>query len=409
MKAGIITVGDELLDGVRVDTNSVWLAQRLLELGINIGMKASVGDDVDAIAAMLAGWDGELELVITTGGLGPTHDDVTKAAFCRYFQCGLEFDETYWQVLVARFHRRGLEMAANNRSQAEIPARAEALPNSVGTAPGLKFQSPDTTFYVVPGVPAEMKAIMTEHVLPLLDQGEGVAWVTLHTTGEVESALAARIHPLIAGNDEVRVAYLPAVTGVDIRLRGVAVGSQGREAVEGLAANLEAELGELVYGRDETTLEAALGQLLSDRGESVAFAESCSGGLAMSRTADVPGASAYLRGGVVAYSNEAKIAQLSVGQETLEAHGAVSEAVVREMAEGVRAKFDSDWGAATTGIAGPGGGTAEKPVGIAYLGVAGPKRTVARKAHFIPERLAHKAASTQAVLNLLRMELSRHD
>ncbi|MEE9162231.1 MAG: CinA family nicotinamide mononucleotide deamidase-related protein [Candidatus Neomarinimicrobiota bacterium] len=409
MKAGILTVGDELLDGVRVDTNSVWLAQRLLERGASIGIKASVGDEVESIAAMLGSWDGELDLVITTGGLGPTHDDVTIAAFCRYFQCGLEFDEDYWQELVTRFRKRGLDIADNNRSQAEIPEKADALPNSVGTAPGLKFQSPATTFYVVPGVPAEMKAIMTEHVLPTLDQTGGVAWVTLHTTGVMESELAARIHSLIEGNDGVRVAYLPGVTGVDIRLKGVAVGSEGREAVEGLAANLEAELGQLVYGRDETTLEAAVGRLLAERGESVAFAESCSGGLAMSRTADVPGASAYLRGGVVAYSNEVKVAQLQVGEETLKTHGAVSEAVGREMAEGVRSRFEADWGVATTGIAGPGGGTAEKPVGLVFLAVAGPKRTVALEARLIPERLAHKAASTQAALNLLRLELSDYD
>ena len=407
MKAGILTIGDEIVNGFSVDTNSVWLAQELLKRGITVVTKVSVGDDLDAIEEVLARWDGQLELVITTGGLGPTHDDVTKTAFCRYFNSELQLDEDYWAVLIERFRKRGYDIPASNRSQAEIPTRAEAIPNPVGTAPGLKFQSDTTTFYVLPGVPTEMKAIMSDHLLPTLDGGEAVSWVTIRTTGIIESALVTRLGPLVSRLKDVQVAYLPAYTGVDIRLRAVAVGDGGRERVESAADELEALLGDVVYGRDDITLERVVGRLLVERQETLALAESCSGGLAASRITDIPGSSAYMLGAVVAYSNAAKTGLLGVRPETLKAHGAVSEATAREMAEGVRSVFGAHWGVATTGISGPTGGTPEKPVGLVYLAVAGPQRTVAKEARLVPHRLPHKAATTQAALNLLRLEI-RH-
>ena len=408
MKAGILTIGDEIVAGFSVDTNTVWLAQELLKKGVVVAAKASVGDDLEAIEEVLAQWDGRLELVITTGGLGPTHDDVTKTAFCRYFNSELRFDEEYWEVLVKRFQKRGFEIPANNRSQAEIPVKAKALPNPVGTAPGLKFQSEGTTFLVLPGVPAEMKAIMTDHLLPTLDGGEAVSWVTIRTTGIFESALAARLEPLVSGFKDVRVAYLPAYTGVDIRLRSLIAGESGRKSIESAAGEIEALLGDLAYGRDDATVEGVVGRLLAERQETVALAESCSGGLTASRVTDIPGSSAYMLGAVVAYSNEAKITQLGVKPETLKANGAVSEATAREMAEGVRSAFGAHWGVATTGISGPTGGTPEKPVGLVYLVVAGPRRTAAKEARLVPHRLPHKAATAQAALNLLRLEIMHH-
>ncbi len=408
MKAGILTIGDEIVAGFSVDTNSVWLAQELLRKGIVVATKASVGDDLKAIEGVLARWDRELELVITTGGLGPTHDDVTKTAFCRYFNSDLQFDEEYWEVLVKRFQKRGFEIPASNRSQAEIPVKAEALPNSVGTAPGLKFQSGTTTFFVLPGVPTEMKAIMTDHLLPTLDDGEVVSWVTIRTTGIFESALAARLEPLVSSLKDVQVAYLPAYTGVDIRLRSATTGDKGRRIIESAAGKIETLLGDLTYGRDDATLEGVVGRLLAERQETLALAESCSGGLTASRVTDVPGSSAYMLGAVVAYGNAAKVDQLGVKPETLKAHGAVSEAAAREMAEGVKSVFGAHWGVATTGISGPTGGTPEKPIGLAYLAVAGPQRTVAKEARLVPHRLPHKAATAQAALNLLRLEIMHH-
>jgi len=209
MKAGILTIGDELVTGFSVDTNSVWLAQELLKRGITVVVKTSIGDDLQAISDALAHWDGQLDVVITTGGLGPTHDDVTKTAFCRYFESDLRFDETYWGVLVERFRKRGIEIPPNNRSQAEIPLKAEVLPNSVGTAPGLKFQSDSTTFYVLPGVPREMKAIADDNLLPGLKATKSLSWMTIRTTGIMESALSAKIEPLVSSFKDLQVAYLP--------------------------------------------------------------------------------------------------------------------------------------------------------------------------------------------------------
>lgn len=408
MNAGILTIGDELISGFTVDTNAVWLSQELLRRGISVVMKASVGDETGAIEAILDQWDGKYDWVISTGGLGPTHDDLTKTAFCNYFDSDTRFDEGYWHELVERFQARGYDIPDNNRSQAEIPTKAEFIANPVGTAPGLKFVSAGTTFIVLPGVPREMKAIMTDHVLPGLGSHAPIAWLTLHTVGIFESALAARLEPLLAKFNGVQLAYLPSYTGVDLRLRSLEAGEPGHTRVTSAARELETFLGELVYGRDGDSLASVVGQLLLERRETLALAESCSGGLTASHVTDVPGSSAYFMGGVVAYSNAAKLSQLGVNPATLEDHGAVSEATARELAEGVKAAFDTTWGVATTGISGPTGGSPEKPVGLVYLAVAGPDGTLTKEARLVPDRLPHKDATAHAALNLLRLELLRH-
>jgi nicotinamide-nucleotide amidase len=405
MRAAILTIGDEIVAGFSVDTNSVWLAQELLKRGITVVTKRSVSDDLEAILEALTEWDGKFDLVIATGGLGPTHDDITKTAFCRYFDSGIKFDEEYWNSLVERFRKRGYEIPANNRSQAEIPVKADIFPNPVGSALGLRFQSSTTSFFVLPGVPREMKAIMTEHLLPVLGSGEAVSVVTLRTTGIIESALADQLKSVVSELDSVQIAYLPAYTGVDIRIRGLQPGEQGEEQVNSAVVMIEAELGDLVYGHDDDKLEAVVGRLLKERQETLAIAESCSGGLTSSRITDVPGSSEYLLGAVVAYSNKSKVSLLGVKSETLEKFGAVSESTAIEMAAGIQSVFDTHWGIATTGISGPGGGTPEKPVGLVYLAVAGPQRTVAKEASLVPYRLPHKAATAQAALNLLRLEI----
>lgn len=408
MNAGILTIGDELINGFTIDTNAVWLSQELHRRGVSVVIKASVGDATGAIEAILSQWDGQYDWVITTGGLGPTHDDVTKTAFCNYFDSESRFDEGYWLELVERFKDRGYAIPDNNRSQAEIPTKAEFIANPVGTAPGLKFVSDTTTFIVLPGVPREMKAIMTDHVLPGLEHNAPIAWLTLHTTGIFESALAEQLEPVMTTLTGVQLAYLPSYSGVDLRLRGREPGGAGRTRVDQAATKLEAILGEQIYGRDSDSLSSVVGQLLLERGETLALAESCSGGLTASHLTDVPGSSAYFMGGVVAYSNAAKVSQLGVNPATLESHGAVSEATAREMAEGVRAAFGATYGVATTGISGPTGGSDEKPVGLVYLAVAGPDGTLVKESRLVPERLPHKHATAQAALNLLRLELLRH-
>ncbi len=409
MKAGILTIGEELLSGFTVDTNAAWIAQKLIRAGIQVIETSTVGDNLAAITEALERFDDRLDAVIATGGLGPTHDDITKQAFCQYFDSELTFDEDYWEALVQRFNSRGYQIPENNRSQAEVPVKAETLPNSVGSALGLKFQSPKTTFFALPGIPREMKAIMTQEVLPRLGDHEGSAWITIHTSGIFESALAERLESVVAGQPDVKFAFLPDYSGVDVRLHSSVGGRPGNKLVEQAAQAVEDELGQLVFGRDGTRLEQVVVDLLTTQGHTLALAESCSGGLVSSRITDVPGASKVLLGAVVAYSNDVKVNQLGVSADTLAAFGAVSEQVAGEMAVGVRDAFDSTWGVATTGISGPSGGTAEKPVGLVYIAVAGPAKIMIKELRLMPIRLPHKAVTAQTALGLLRREILNHE
>lgn len=405
MKAAILTIGEELISGFTVDTNAAWIAQALLPRGIRVVETVSVGDDREAILGALERLDNRMELVIATGGLGPTHDDITKNAFCRYFDSALEFDPVYWESLVKRFASRGVDISENNRSQAEVPVKAEALPNSVGSALGLKFLSPQTIFIVLPGVPSEMKAIMTEEVLPSLGKQTGDQWITVRTSGIFESALAERLELVLASFPQVRVAFLPDYTGVDIRLWPQSIENTESGAVESAARAIETELGQLAYGRDRTSVAKIVVESLAARGETLALAESCTGGLVASLITDVPGASDVLLGSVVAYSNVVKERQLGVSPDSIKEFGAVSDQVVQEMAAGAQAALGSTWGVATTGISGPGGGSPKKPVGLVYIAVAGPGGMVSNELRLAPIRLPHKAASAQAALNLLRREI----
>ena len=409
MKAAILTIGEELISGFTVDTNAAWIAQELLPRGIPVVETVSVGDDLKSILGALEHLDHRMGLVIVTGGLGPTHDDVTKNAFCRYFDSAITFDTVYWESLVERFASRGLVIPENNRSQAEVPVKAEVLPNSVGSALGLRFQSEETTFFVLPGVPREMKAIMTEEVLPGLGKKKDGQWITVRTSGIFESALASRLEPVLASFPKVKLAFLPDYRGVDIRLGPESVGKAAHGEVESAARAIETELGLLAYGRDRTSVEKIVVESLTARGETLALAESCTGGLVASLLTDIPGASQVLLGSVVAYSNDVKERQLGVSPESIREFGAVSEPVAREMAAGAQAALGGTWGVATTGIAGPAGGSTKKPVGLVYIAVAGPGGIVSKELRLVPIRLPHKAATAQAALNLLRREILRYE
>ncbi len=408
MNAAILTIGNELLGGAVVDTNSAWLSRQLASRGVSVTHKATVGDTREDIIALLAAWDGQHDMVLITGGLGPTHDDITKAALCDYFGSGLTFDQRYWDVLVERFKKRGLEIPDNNRTQAQLPDLCQPLSNSVGTAMGMKFTSEKTIFISLPGVPAEMKAIVSEHVLPAIE-GQSIAETTLRVTGLTESALSTRLEGIISGAKGVTIGILPSLISTDLRVQAQQPGPAGAQAVAALVEKMADLLGNNVFARDAETMQETVGALLKGRGETVALAESCSGGLAASWLTDVPGSSDTFLGAVVAYSDAVKQSALSVSAQTLSRNGAVSEQVALEMAVGVKTAMDSTWGLSTTGIAGPDGGSAGKPVGLVYIAVAGDKRSEAREYHLVPRRLAHKQMTAQAALNMLRLELLSHD
>lgn len=416
MTATILAVGDELLIGQVVNTNAAWLGARLSDLGVRVRSDLTVGDHpADIQAALYLGLSAS-DVVIVSGGLGPTHDDLTRETVAAFFGLPLDHDEAVMAMIRERFARRGRPLPERNRVQAQVPRGFRVLPNAHGTAPGLLYE---TTFEgrprvlaLVPGVPSELQHLFDTYLAPYLDAlpgREAVVHRTLHTAGIGESQLSADVGDLAAWLDEhTTLAFLPS--GGQVRMRISARGSD-RAAVEArvdrFARHLRQKAGAAFFGEGSTTLEAALGARLSARGETVAVAESCTGGLLLDRLTDVPGSSAYVKGGVVAYCNSVKHALLGVPHELLEAHGAVSEPVARAMAEGVRHRLGATYGVATTGVAGPGGGTSDKPVGTVWIALATPDGTLARRFQFVDDRRHNKTHSTTTALDWLRRVVER--
>jgi nicotinamide-nucleotide amidase len=411
MKLEVVTIGTELVLGLTPDTNAAELGRALAAAGAEIVCHVSVPDRPEAIRAAVADALARTGFVITTGGLGPTRDDMTKVEVAALFGKPLRLDEGVLRGLEARFRRLGRPMPAVNRTQAEVPEGATVLPNPRGTAPGLWLEDARGRVAVLlPGVPSEMRGLLVEEVLPRVAQRVGGGRVvlsrTMRTTGVPESALAERIGPVEDDIAPLTLAYLPSVDGVDLRLTAWSL--QPEEAERRLAeaaAGLRARLEEHYYGEDRADLAAVVLDLL--RGERLAVGESCTGGLVAARITAVPGASDVFVGGVVAYADGVKRDLLGVSAATLEAHGAVSEETVRAMAEGVQRRFDAGATIAVTGIAGPGGGTPEKPVGTVWLAARVGADARAVKRVFPGDRGEIRARAAQAALDLLRRLLAR--
>lgn len=409
MRAEIITIGDEILIGQIVDTNSAWLGQQLSTLGIQVVQISSVSDQRTAIIQALEEAQGRAELILITGGLGPTKDDITKHTLADYFGSRLERNTRVYGRLQAWFEQRGRVMSEMNGRQADLPHNAEILDNDMGTAQGMLWRRAGKLVLSMPGVPYEMKWIVKNQLIPLL-QREFALPVILHrtimTTGIVESMIAERVAKIEAElPDHIKLAFLPR-PGI-VRLRLSASGTD-RAALAAEVATFEqrivAELGHHVYGYDDQLLEAAIGEKLVAKNAQLALAESCTGGNIAQLITGIAGASRYFPGGVVSYSNNAKMTLLGVKAETLDSHGAVSEATVLEMVAGVRAKFATDYGIAVSGIAGPDGGTPEKPVGTVWMAVQGPNETLVRQYNFGTDRALNiERASMQALYLLWKM------
>lgn len=412
MKAAILTIGDELLLGQIVNTNAAWLGEHLDRLGVELEQTVAVADREEAIGHALERTFEVADLVVTTGGLGPTHDDVTRRAVAEFIGRGLSFDEAVFAQIQQRFAQSGRAVPGSNRVQAMVPEGFEVLPNARGTAPGLWYEEESTgrMLAVLPGVPHEMKALLLEEVMPRLQKhlGERVnKHRMLLTTGVGESTLHEKVGDLSGIlNDSLRLAFLPGTTGV--RLRISAYGASEDEVdgkLDRLEKYLREHVGEYVYKSGEGSLEAAVGDMLRERGLSIALAESCTGGYVANQFTNVSGSSAYMLGAVVAYSNAAKQGLLNVEEEVLASEGAVSEEVALQMARGVRTRLHADIGVSTTGIAGPTGGTPDKPVGTVWIGYADADHEEAHQLHFKQDRLLNKALTSTAVLNLVRTHL----
>lgn len=401
MNAGIISVGNELLMGFTLDSNSTWIARKLLDLGIKVDLKLTIADNEGEILEAFKTLSSRCDVILCTGGLGPTSDDVTKSAYCDFIQAGLELNEDYLEELKKKFEDRQLVMSDSNREQAMVPDKGETIPNSLGSALGLKYVDEENHIYVMPGVPSEMKRMMDETVLPELEQlpRDELHVTTIRLTGIMESALYDQVKDLLNDN-VVKVAFLPGFLGVDVRLM-----SRDKDSLLELSGQFFDRLGNYVYAEDWETLEDAVGRLLIERGLTLATAESCTGGLLGNRITNVAGSSEYYLGGIVSYSDAAKMSLLGVSQETLKEFGAVSEETAKEMAAGARRVLQSDVGVSITGIAGPTGGTEDKPVGLVYIAVDVAGDVAVRKFVFSEDRRYNKEISAQAALNLVRMSM----
>ena len=407
MNAHLITIGDEILIGQIVDTNSAWMAQQLNLQGIRVSEILSVSDDAAHILATLAHSEARADVVLITGGLGPTKDDITKKTLCTYFETELEFRPDIWANVEALFARFGRVASEVQRTQAEQPKTATILPNKVGTASGIWFERNGTVFVSMPGVPFEMEYLMQKEVLPRLrsrSAGLPIAHRTVLTACIGESDLAQKI---AAFEDAlppfVKLAYLPALSQVRLRLTG----QHADEAflhgfLDQKVAELTPLIAEHIFGYEDTTLARAIGELLKAKGATLATAESCTGGyLAHLITAEA-GCSAYYQGSIVAYTNALKTKLLGVPSTIFETDGAVSEACVRAMAKGVQLALNADYAIAVSGIAGPDGGTPEKPVGTIWYAIATPETVVAAPLKFGRDRKKNIQLTSVYVFDALR-------
>lgn len=412
MKAEIITIGDELLIGQVVDTNSAWLGEQLNLAGVRVYQITSVSDNREHILAALQEASQRADIVLITGGLGPTKDDITKSVLCEFFDTQLVFNQEAFENVVRLFRLRGMKVTELNRKQAEVPAACTPLPNPEGTAPGMWFEKNGKYYVSMPGVPFEMMPMFTNHVIPRLAKYTSALFIlhkTILTQGVGESFLAKTIeHWEDNLPKNIKLAYLPQ-PGM-VRLRLTAAGDNKPELelqVEEQTSKLLKIIPDLVFGFGTETMEEVVGRMLKTAGKSLSTAESCTGGYIAHLITGVAGSSQYFKGSVVAYSNEVKMSLLGVDVETLKDFGAVSEQVARQMAEGVRAKLKTDFSLAVTGIAGPDGGSDEKPVGTTWIALATPEKTIARKYLFGEHRGRNIRKAALEALNMLRLELKK--
>jgi nicotinamide-nucleotide amidase len=402
MNVGLITIGNELLSGFTTDTNSAWIGQSVLEVGAEITWHVTIGDQYNHITAALDQVPEDIKVVLVTGGLGPTHDDITQKTLFEYFDVQPVFDEDYWNILNARMVKRARVMPEINKNQAIRPNKGSVIPNNSGSARGLHLNNGRMDVFAMPGVHREMKDMMSNTIIPWIhDKTKSKIYVrTLRTTGAMESVLAEKLVDVTDDTRPVTVAFLPQFTGVDIRLT-----CPKKNPLIEIEEKIRDRVDKYVYATGIVNLEEAVGDMLVKCGYTISTAESCTGGLLGHRFTNVPGSSRYYLGGVVSYSDDMKMKTLGVQENTLQEFGAVSKQTATEMAQGVRDLFGSDLAIAVTGIAGPGGGTAEKPVGLVYITLVHNDTVWAKEFKFFTDRKLNKQLSSQVALNMVRIHL----
>jgi nicotinamide-nucleotide amidase len=406
LNAEIIAIGSEMLTPFRSDTNSLWLTERLNAMGVEVKLKTVVGDDDARLEETVRDAMKRSEIVIATGGLGPTEDDITRKIFARVLKRQLILEDAILEKLRARFARRNMPMPEINARQALVIHGAQILENNNGTAPGMLLTEGKCTVVLLPGPPREMKPIFDALVTPVLKQRAGDMLImrrTLSIFGLGESAVDELAAPIYTKYQNPSTTILFKDGQIELHLTAQARNeSETMKLLDDLAGRLDEVLGEYIFSRNNETLEEVVGQSLKMRGYTLATAESCTGGLLAGRITDVPGSSEYFLEGVVSYSNEAKIDLLGVRKKLIETHGAVSEEVAGAMAAGIRKRAGSTFGISVTGVAGPGGGSAEKPVGLVYIALADGSQTTTRKFIFPGDRQFIRTLSVNAALDMVR-------
>lgn len=410
--AELLTIGDEILFGQIVDTNSQWMSVALDQVGIRVIRKTTVGDTETEILTALAEAERRADIILITGGLGPTSDDLTKPCLAKYFDCELKLHEEALAEVTEFFKSRGRELTELNRQQAFLPVCCEKVTNPIGTAPGMWFERNGKVIASMPGVPHEMKKMMTERVIPKLS-GKFELPIILHsiirTVGLGESILAEKIAPWEKTlPPHVKLAYLPNFGEVKLRLTAMGKDKAAmQKELTALAEGVKPLAGDHIYGYGEEALEEVIGKLLRSRKLTLSIAESCTGGYLSHLVTSVPGSSDYFLGSMIPYSYDIKMRQLGVKPEVLEKYGAVSEPTIVEMANIVRAKFNTDIGVATSGIAGPSGATPDKPVGLIWIAYCDKHQTITRKLLLSKDRMINIRMASIAVLNLIRLSLPK--
>jgi nicotinamide-nucleotide amidase len=411
MNAHIITIGDEILIGQIMNTNAAFIGKELVDNNINVTKMSVVGDIENDIIEEFKYAFASNDLVISTGGLGPTHDDITRNCIVDFFDTELILNNEVLEDIKTMFRKRGRRMSKVNEGQAMVPKIAEVIRNSMGTAPGVWIEKDNKVFIAMPGVPFEMVEMMHSYVIPRLterlQENKTIALrKTLLTTGIPESTLFERLGDLNELLGEAKLAFLPSQFGVKLRITVEADSQENAlNKITEIEQKIRGKAGRFIFGKDEELLEEVLGRILKERGLTLAVAESCTGGLISSMMTDISGSSAYFERGIVSYSNAAKVEILKVNEDTISESGAVSIEVVLQMAEGVKSISGTDLGLAVTGIMGPTGATEDKPVGLVYIGICDDKVCTGKEFRFGDDRILNKQRTAQAALDMLRRHL----
>jgi len=408
MRAAIIAIGNELTAGLSTETNSRYLIEQLKYIGVNVDLIMIIGDTITSITHALDHIESEVNLVFITGGLGPTHDDITKKAAVQYFDSPLEFNNDAFRQIKTLFDSKSLSLSDLNKQQAMLPGKAIIIPNLIGTAQGMKFEKDGRLFFFMPGVPVELKKMFQDFIRHDINKliNQKISFEIIHTTGLPESEIFSKISHWIDSHLELTVSLLPRFPIIDIAL---SLNCDGNEhpSLSSYINEVSAILGNVIYGFGSDTLESVIAEMLTAEKLTIATAESCTGGLIAHRLTNVPGSSNYFRQGAVCYSNQSKMDVLGVKENTLRKYGAVGPETALEMASGIRKIAHTDIGLSTTGIAGPSGGSLQKPVGTVFVGLS--MNQTDEVYHFLYkwDRKSNKTYFAQMALNQLRLALKR--